>query len=348
MKAPNFWYQPPSALAALLAPFGCLYDLAGRVRRLRASPHTPGVPTVCVGNLVAGGAGKTPVALAVADLLTGWGAAPHFLTRGYGGKLAGPQRVAPGRHEASDVGDEALLLAQRAPTWIAHDRKAGASAAIAAGAHSLVLDDGFQNFALTYRLSLLVVDGAVGFGNGKVMPAGPLRESLGRGLARASALVILGDDLTGVGGGVTEFAANAGLHLPIFQARLEPDHAVAAALRGRRVLAFAGIGRPAKFFETLERRVGARIVDRVAFADHQPYDEKHIERLLERARRQDAQAVTTAKDFVRLPEALRSEVRVLPVTVAWHNVGAFTRLLAEKLGHRPAGHASEGDHHGRS
>ncbi|MEI6557907.1 MAG: tetraacyldisaccharide 4'-kinase [Rhodospirillaceae bacterium] len=347
MKAPAFWYRPAGVTAALLQPLGCLYDLAGRMRRSRSAPRLVGVPVVCVGNLVAGGAGKTPLALAIAETLAGWGLAPQFLSRGYGGRLAGPVRVAPHLHEASDVGDEALLLAERAPTWVARDRGAGALAAVAEGARSLVLDDGFQNFSLAYRLAVVVVDGATGFGNRRVIPAGPLRESVDRGLARASALVVMGEDQTGIATEALAFAASSGGHLPVFHARLEPDHQVAETLRGQRVMAFAGIGRPAKFFETLEH-LGAHVLERVAFADHQPYEANRILHLIERAHRLRAELVTTTKDFARLPPAVRSRVRVLPVTIAWRSGGAFTRLLASAVDHHEPPLSAKADHHGRS
>ena len=344
MKAPAFWYRPAGLTAALLEPFGRLFDLAGRMRRARTAPLLVGAPVICVGNLVAGGAGKTPLALAIAETLSGWGLAPQFISRGYKGKLAGPVRVTPHLHDSLDVGDEALLLAERAPTWVARDRAAGALAAMADGARSLVLDDGFQNPALAYRLSLLVVDGATGFGNRRVIPAGPLRESIGRGLARASALVIMGEDETAIEEEAIEFAAGTGVHLPVFHAHLVPDPTVAESLRGQRLVAFAGIGRPAKFFETLER-LGAHVVERRAFADHHPYGANEIHRLIETAHRHHAHLITTAKDFVRLPEALRPKIRVLPVTLSWRGGGAFTRLLAAAVGyHDPAG----GDRHGRS
>ena len=347
MKAPAFWYRPPGITAALLEPFGRLYDLAGQMRRSRTVPELVGAPVVCVGNLVAGGAGKTPLALDIAHVLAGWGLAPQFLTRGYKGRLAGPVRVVPHLHDAADVGDEALLLADSAHTWVSRDRAAAAHLAVADGARSLVLDDGFQNPALVYRLSVLVVDGAAGFGNRHIIPAGPLRESVEHGLARASALVVMGEDQAGIASEVMEFAAFHGSHLPVFHARLEPDHGVAETLRGQRVFAFAGIGRPAKFFETLER-VGAHLEGRVAFADHQPYSAAQILKLVEKAHHKRAQLVTTAKDFVRLPEAVRPKVRVLPVTVAWRNGGAFTRLLAAAVDHHEAAHPPEVEHHGRS
>jgi tetraacyldisaccharide 4'-kinase len=230
--------------------------------------------------------------------------------------------VVPSHHDAALVGDEALLLAEAAPTWVARDRAAGALAARGAGADALVLDDGFQNPTLRHHLALVVVDGAVGFGNGRVIPAGPLREPVARGLNRASALVILGEDRTGL--------AAAGLGLPLIHARLVADPAVAARFRGRRLLAFAGIGRPAKFFETC-RELGADLVATVSFPDHHRFRPEEIAELLVRARALGALPVTTTKDAVRLPAAMRSEIRVLPVRVSWQDPQRLTDLLATAL-----------------
>jgi len=331
MRAPRFWYRPAGLSARLLEPASRVWDLCGWLRARRAKPLLVGAPVICVGNLVAGGAGKTPIALALNAMLRDWGIDGHFLTRGYGGALTGPVRVAPGLHDAGDVGDEALLLAQAAPTWVARDRAAGALAACAAGAGALVLDDGFQNHALGYRLSVLVVDGATGFGNGRLIPAGPLREPVERGLARASAIVVMGEDEAGIGSRAQTFAAANGGHLPVFHARLAPDAAVADFLRGQRVLAFAGIGRPAKFFDTLNH-LGAHLAETVALPDHHRFRRDEALTLLERAHALRAIPVTTAKDFVRLPEIARAGVTVLPVTVSWRNGAAFARLLAAAVG----------------
>ncbi|XKH34648.1 tetraacyldisaccharide 4'-kinase [Azospirillum doebereinerae] len=317
MKTPAFWYHPPGLASAALAPLGALYGLAGRRRMAAAEPHRAGTPVVCVGNLVAGGAGKTPVGLAVAAALRARGVAVHALTRGHGGRERGPVLVDPARHGADDVGDEALLLAADIPCWVARDRAAGADAAVAAGAEILVMDDGFQNPGLFKDVSLVVVDGAVGFGNGRLIPAGPLRERIADGLARADALVILGDDRAGV--------AALAQGRPVLRGRLEPS-TDSAELRGRRVLAFAGIGRPEKFFATLES-LGADLAARVPFADHHPYRPAEVAALLERAAALDALPVTTAKDAVRLPAALRAHIRVLPVAVAWEDPSALARLL---------------------
>ncbi len=192
--APSFWGEPAGVLANLLLPIGAAWDSVGRLRRALSRSYCPPIPVVCVGNLVAGGAGKTPVALAMTSHFAARGVPVHVVTRGYGGRLSGPVRVDPARHDAAAIGDEALLLAARAPCWVARDRSAGVHAAIAAGAGMILLDDGFQNPTIAKTLSLVVVDAAYGFGNGRVIPAGPLRESLGRGLARAGALVLLGTE----------------------------------------------------------------------------------------------------------------------------------------------------------
>src|SRR6266481_1404131 len=192
--APAFWAEPPGVLANLLLPIGAAWDSVGRLREVLSRPYCPPVPVVCIGNLVVGGAGKTPVALAMTSHFAARGLPVHVVTRGYGGRLGGPVRVDPARHDAAAVGDEALLLAAWAPCWVAHDRADGVRAAVATGAQMVVLDDGFQNPGIAKTLSILVVEAAYGFGNGRVIPAGPLRENLTRGLSRADAIVLLGAD----------------------------------------------------------------------------------------------------------------------------------------------------------
>jgi tetraacyldisaccharide 4'-kinase len=317
MRTPAFWYRPPSAAARLLDPIGRLYGLAGRARFALSTAERAGAPVLCVGNLVAGGAGKTPVALALAERLGP--RAVHFVTRGHGGRERGPCRVDPARHAAADVGDEALLLARARPTWVARDRAAGARAAVAAGAEAIVLDDGFQNPGLGKDLSLVVVDGAVGFGNGMLVPAGPLREPVRRGLARAHVLVLLGEDRSGAR------AALAG-GPPVLGARLEPTPE-ALAMRGLRAVAFAGIGRPEKFFDTC-RGIGIELAETIAFPDHHPYGPADLARVEAAAERLGAVPLTTEKDLVRLPDALRARVRAVPVRVAWDDEAALDAILA--------------------
>jgi tetraacyldisaccharide 4'-kinase len=317
MRAPDFWRRDGLA-AQMLTPLGRAYGYAVRTRFQAAHPVRAGVPVVCIGNLVAGGAGKTPVALAVGHMLAGSGRAPHFLIRGYGGRLAGPVRVDPSVHGAPDVGDEPLLLAEAAPTWVARDRVAGARAAAAAGARTIVMDDGFQNPSLAKDLSLLVVDGAYGFGNGRVMPAGPLREPVTEGLARADAVVVIGADLRGV---ERDLAGRA----EFVRARLVPI-AGQDDLAGRDVVAFAGIARPEKFFATLAE-LRCHILAAHAFADHHPYAPDEIMRLADAAADAGAILVTTAKDAVRLPPEARGMARVVAVAIEWEDEAAVAALL---------------------
>jgi tetraacyldisaccharide 4'-kinase len=321
VRAPEFWTED-GALARTLAPLAAAYAGAGCLRRALARPVAVSVPVVCVGNLVTGGAGKTPVVLALLGALRQRGETPHALTRGYGGREAGPLRVDPARHDAARVGDEALLLARAAPTWVARDRPAGAKAAVAAGASLVVMDDGFQNPSLQKDLSILVVDGRYGFGNGRVVPAGPLREPLAWGLARADAVVVVGEARE-------DLEPTLGAGRPVLRADLVPESG-AESLGGRKLVAFAGIGRPEKFFASL-RDQGALLAETHGFADHHAYRPGEVAKLADRARSLGATLVTTEKDAVRLPPDRLSEIRVLAVSLAWRDPAAIDELLSPFL-----------------
>lgn len=316
MRAPDFWDRTDflSRLAMrALSPLGALYGETVRYKAERAAPHRVRVPVICVGNISAGGTGKTPIAIAVADAIIARGRNPFFLTRGYGGKLKGPVVVSKS-HRARDVGDEPLLLSRKASTVVARNRAEGAELAAERGADVIIMDDGHQNFSLAKDLSLIVVDGARGFGNGLVLPAGPLREPASQGLARADAVIISGD-------GNPTLTAFEGL---VLRAHIAP--AATANWRGRRVIAFAGIGRPEKFFASLAG-LGADLVGTVRFADHHFYTTNEIGALKAKARAVKAQLVTTEKDFVRLTEAEREDIAVLPVCAAIEPIDALDRLL---------------------
>ena len=321
MRAPAFWAAERGGLAAAaLAPLSCLYDGAALARAALGRPAKAAIPVICVGNFTTGGAGKTPTVLALAALLADEGIEPHILTRGYGGSERGPLRVDPALHDARAVGDEALLLARAAPTWLCRDRAAGAAAAAAAGAPLVLMDDGMQNPGLEKDLCLAVVDGGAGFGNGRVLPAGPLREPLVRGLARADALVLVGPDRQGA------LAALGPLPQPLIEAALVPGEE-ARALSGQPVVAFAGIGRPEKFFETLAES-GCRVLARHAFPDHHRYKAREIAAIVAEADERNAVPVTTEKDHARLPPEARGQVRTLPVTLAWRDPAGPRALLA--------------------
>lgn len=328
MRAPDFW-QSGGALSALLAPAGCLYALGGRLRHAIAAPRAAAMPVICVGNIVAGGAGKTPVVLSLGAKLAARPALAgrvHVLTRGYGGELSGPVRVDPLVHDAWKVGDEPLLLARALPTWVARDRIAGAAAAISAGANLLILDDGLQNPGLLKDLSFVVIDGGAGFGNGRVIPAGPLREPIADGLARADAVIIVGDDRTGAAPRIATLRPE----LPILPARLVPTPDSAAMLAGKPLVAFAGIGRPEKFFDSL-RTLGCDLKATRSFGDHHPYSAKDATALIALAGEHEARLVTTAKDAVRWPGDAERKPLVLDVEIAWGDEIALDLLLAAKL-----------------
>lgn len=332
MRAPAFWQEGRAGLATglsarllamLLAPIGRLYG-AITAWRMGRPVERAALPVICIGNFTVGGTGKTPAALAIAALLEEIGERPAFLTRGHGGRLRGPVQVDPQQHGHADIGDEPLLLARGAPVIVSGDRPAGANEAGQIGASVIVMDDGFQNPSLAKDLSLILVDGAVGVMNGLCLPAGPLRAPLERQWEHADALIVMGE---GAPGEALAEQARA-RDLPVFRARLEPDAQAVAALRERRCLAFAGIGRPQKFFDTLaEARID--IADSVAFPDHHPYRAQDITRLQERAAQDGLKLVTTEKDAVRLPEL--DDLAVLPVTARFDDAPALLALLRRAI-----------------
>ena len=327
MRAPRFWLKPrPTLLARLLEPAGLAYG-AATARRMRGMGERIGAPTICVGNFVAGGAGKTPAALALARMLIGEGKRVAFLSRGYGGvERIEPLLVDPSAHTAASVGDEPLLLARLAPCWVGADRVRSGRKAVEAGANVLILDDGLQNPTLVKDLAFAVVDGETGFGNGLCVPAGPLRAPVSDQLPLVRALIVLGgDDATAAR--IAAFAPGK----PLIRAGLEPDALAAAPLIGREVVAFAGIARPEKFYATL-RRVGAQIVLTRDFADHHPYTAREVEALIEEAAERGALLATTEKDLARLSARQARAVVTLPVTLRFEDPRAVKRMLRQAIG----------------
>ena len=329
MHAPQFWYtapETPHIAARLLGPLGRIYASATARRLQQPSRLSAKCPVICVGNINAGGTGKTPTVIALAQMFLAMGKRPHIVTCGYGGKAQGPLEVNPRYHRAAQVGDEPLLLAAFATTWVAKDRVQGTQAAQNAGADVILLDDGFQDPSVTKTLSLVIVDAARGFGNGKCLPAGPLREPAQTGLARADALVSIGPE-----NAQRAFKKQWGhfLNLPHFKAQLTPL-AMGMDWSSGRYLAFAGIGHPEKFFTTL-RGLGAQLAHCEALSDHQNLSTTLMKRLQAQAQTLNAQLVTTEKDAVRLPDGFQGEVLTLPVRLEVQDPDGFSAIIGEAV-----------------
>ncbi|MGJ4952370.1 tetraacyldisaccharide 4'-kinase [Bradyrhizobium sp. HKCCYLS20291] len=329
MREPAFWHRPLSWQSRLLSPLSMLYG-AVAARRMAQGGIGAGVPVICVGNFHVGGAGKTPTVLALTALLREQGERPVVLSRGYGGRLPGPVLVDPAAHAAADVGDEPLMMAAHVPVVVSRARADGVGLAKAQGASLILMDDGFQNPSITKDLALIVIDGARGLGNEQVFPAGPLRAPLPPQLARTDALIIVGSG--DAGDAVAARVGDAGK--PVFRARLQPDAQAVAALAGRPLLAFAGIGDPQRFFRTL-RASGLEVKAERAFPDHHPFSNDEIAALAAQAAREGLTLVTTEKDLARLRRAPsgrhEAAVSAFPVTLQFDDVAALRGFVAQRL-----------------
>ena len=330
MHEPAFWYRPSSWISRLLMPLGALYGLVAG-QRLQRQGFDAGIPVLCVGNYHVGGAGKTPMVLALTKMLRDLGETPVVLSRGYGGRLRGPIKVDPERHAAADVGDEPLMLARTVPVVVARDRIGGVALARSQGASVLLMDDGFQNPAIAKDASLIVIDSDRGLGNGRVFPAGPLRAPLPPQLERTDALIVVGDGTAAK----TVAAAIAARGRPVLSAHLRADDASLAPLRGKRVLAFAGIGDPIRFFRTL-RANGIEVIRERAFADHHPFSKSEIETLITEAKRDALTLVTTEKDLARLRSGegvpcWAKDIVPFAVTLEFDGAAQLRKFVSEQL-----------------
>ncbi|MGY3484926.1 tetraacyldisaccharide 4'-kinase [Bradyrhizobium sp. USDA 4011] len=330
MREPAFWHRPSSWTSQLLRPLAALYG-AVAARRMQGSGVDAGIPVICVGNYHVGGAGKTPTVLALAKLLHELDERPVVLSRGYGGRLAGPVKVDRDRHTAADVGDEPLMMAATLPVVVSRDRAAGLALARAQDASVILMDDGFQNPSVIKDACLIVIDGTRGVGNGRVIPAGPLRAPLSPQLERTDALIVVGE-----GRAAKKIAADlASRGKPILPAHLTPVQASLAALSGRRALAFAGIGDPARFFNSL-RASGIDVVRNTAFPDHHAFTKDEIAQLVADARSDGLTLVTTEKDLARLrgPAGMPAWAQAIvpfAVTLQFEDAAALRRLVTDQL-----------------
>jgi tetraacyldisaccharide 4'-kinase len=330
MREPGFWHRPSSWQSHLLRPLAALYG-AMAARRMRRQGFDAGIPVLCVGNYHVGGAGKTPTVLALAKILRALGETPVVLSRGYGGRLRGPVMVDPARHLAADVGDEPLMISREVPVAVARDRIDGVALAKSQRASVILMDDGFQNPSVAKDASLIVIDSERGLGNGLVFPAGPLRAPLAPQLARTDALVVVGDGSASA----DVAAAVAAKGGQVFAARLKPDERALAALSGKRLLAFAGIGDPGRFFRTL-RASGLEVARERGFADHHKFSQGDLDTLTSDARRDRLTLVTTEKDFARLRgsaglPASDREIAAFAVTLEFADAGGVRKFLSDRL-----------------
>ncbi len=319
MKTPAFWQQK-NIWSTLLSPASFFYGLGAALDRRFTRAHAASIPVISIGNITAGGAGKTPATMALVQLLRSMGHTPHILTRGYGAqKRSTAHRVMPA-DDWRDVGDEASLLARTAPTWVGRDRLISANAAAEAGASVALCDDAHQHYRLQKTISLLVIDGPYGMGNGQLIPAGPLREPFAAALTRADAVMMIGDDVQQLAQHIT---------LPVFKARLAPAGNL-DLLQQKKWVAFAGIGRPAKFFDML-RALGVTLIGTRAFADHHAYTMAEITALTREAEALGAHLITTEKDAVKLTHAPTDSVTTLPIALVFHTPDEVTNFLRAKL-----------------
>ena len=322
MKTPNFWYESPGVTSSILLPISYIYLMGSKIKRKLANPKKVDPIVISVGNLVAGGAGKTPIAIALSSLFFDKEVA--FLTRGYGGNDIGPTLVDRSKDIVDKVGDEALLLAKHAPTWVSKDRHAGAIAAYNYGINIIIMDDGHQNNSLIKDISIVVIDGHHGFGNKKIIPSGPLRENIKTGLDHADAVIIIGEDKNKV----SQFCKP---NCPLIHARLVPTMD-SESLKKNRVIALAGIGYPYKFFNTL-KEMGCNVVDEYAFGDHHKYKNSEIRKIYDKSVELNAILVTTEKDWLRLPEEMKTLVKKVPIKIEWQDekqIKNFLKLITTK------------------
>ncbi len=323
MRPPEFWLYKEGRDSApmirlLLTPISWLYGWATARRIKTTQSFDPGIPVICVGNATLGGTGKTPVAIYLLKSLRRLGINAVGLTRGYGGQEKGPI-IVNDKHTSTDVGDEPLLLSEHGPVWVAAGRDEGARAARAFGADVIIMDDGHQNPQLEKTLSLLIVDAETGFGNGCVFPAGPLREPLSAALARTDAVVLMKP--------ASDYEIDDDLKMQlkghvIIPAYLSPQTPPPSG----KLYAFAGIGRPNKFFAALKRH-GGDLVEAIPYADHYKYKESDIENLFMLAAEYGAALITTEKDHIRLPSGYKRGIHSWPVSVVFEDELTLRRLL---------------------
>ena len=322
LKAPKFWYNKKDTVySSALYPFSLLFRFGTKIRNLLSVKQTSPIPTICIGNIVVGGAGKTPVAMKIGQILIKAGYSPHFISKGYAGVIKQSTKV-NSWHSPISVGDESLLLSKIATTWIGNNRIKSSILAGEAGADCLIMDDGFQNPSIKKDFSIVVVDGEQEFGNKRVMPSGPLRESIRRGLSRTNAIIVIGK----ISNNLQKLIPK---DIPIFIASFETKKNN-QIFKGKNITAFAGIAYPNKFFKTLNDQ-GANVIKEISFSDHYIYNENDLLTLAEIANKNKSILVTTRKDYVRIPISYRPLINTLDVEIIFEREDLLKELLTNLI-----------------
>ena len=322
LKAPKFWYKKKDTyLSILLYPLSLLFRFGTKVRNLISNKKKSNVPIICIGNIVVGGAGKTPVSLKIGKMLLNAGYNPHFLSKGYAG-LVKNSTLVESWHSPKSVGDESILLSEVAPTWVGENRNNSAELAEKNGGDCLIMDDGFQNPTIQKNFSIVVINASQEFGNKRVMPAGPLRESINRGLSRTNLVIVIGN-------ASNTLRKTIPTQIPIIEAKFQINKET-KIFKGQKITAFAGIAYPEKFFYSLEEQ-GAKIVKEIVYPDHHIYDENDLLNLAETANKTQSILVSTRKDYVRIPKSYRSLVNTLDGEIVFENESLILEILSNVI-----------------
>jgi len=327
LKTPDFWYRSkgssPSVIEYLMAPISLLYQYGHRINLRTTQSNSVDIPVICIGNVTVGGSGKTPVSIAINTIIKERNLfdAPFFLTRGYGGTEPGPRRIEV-HEDAKTVGDEPLLLASHSNTIVSVNRYRGSQLVQELGGDCIIMDDGLQNQSLSKSVSFIVINGKMGLGNEKTIPAGPLREPIDTAILRCDAIIMIGQDERDIKDKIPE-------HIPMFRAEIKPSQGVQPD-KGQNYIAFSGIAYPQKFFDTLEKS-GYNVIESKSFSDHHAFTDHEIETLKTLANDRSAQLITTEKDYVRLPQNVQQDIKTLPVTLVWDNEEEIYQFLSDKL-----------------
>ncbi|MBT34944.1 MAG: tetraacyldisaccharide 4'-kinase [Rickettsiales bacterium] len=318
MKTPKFWYSKNSIISILLRPISFLWVL-GSILRKKKSYNFNNIKIIKVGNVVAGGSGKTPTVISIVKKLANSKYQVHIISRGYKGSIKKSTLVNTDIHSYKEVGDESIILSKIAPTWIGNNRIESIKNAQKMGAKIVVLDDGIQDASIKGDLNLLVFNGLQGLGNGKIIPAGPLREKLSDSIKKCHLSIIIDEDINNIANKLNNL-------LPIIKAKINIESEYLNNFKNKNVVAFCGLGFPEKFFKTI-KEIGCNIRYKKSFPDHYQYKEKDLKELIDIAIKYNSLLITTEKDHIKILKKYRNRIYYFPITVDFIN----DKIINDKL-----------------